>query len=215
MTWIKICGITNLEDALTAVEAGADALGFVFYERSPRRVDPETVGEIVRQLPQRVEKVGVFVNRYEDAICEFAEKAGLTMVQFHGDREDPHAADLLVRRRPEIKVLVAVSMLDPVPEASAMMWDPDSVHAYLADTGGGTGKAFDWEKCRKSIEVIKSLSRVVVAGGLDSANVERPLRILQPWGVDVSSGVESQPGKKDPQKVRAFVAAVRAAEKDV
>jgi len=213
MTWIKICGITNLEDALTAVDAGADAVGFVFYEKSPRRVDPEKVREIANQLPQRVEKVGVFVDRYEDAICDCAEKAGLTMVQLHGDNEDPHAADLVVRRRPDLKVLVAVSMFDPVPEGRALMWDPDSVHAYLADSGGGTGKTFDWEKSRKSIDVLKSLSRVVVAGGLNSANVERPLRILQPWGVDVSSGVESEPGRKDPHKVRAFVEAVRAAEK--
>jgi phosphoribosylanthranilate isomerase len=214
MTWIKICGITNLEDARTAVEAGADAVGFVFYEKSPRGVEADTVRKIVEQLPQRVEKVGVFVNRCEDAVCEFAEKAGLTMVQFHGDNEDPRAADLVLRRRPDLRVLVAVSMLAPVPEGRAMMWDPDSVHAYLADSGGGTGKTFDWERSRKSIDVLKSLSRVVVAGGLNSANVAQPLRILRPWGVDVSSGVESQPGKKDAQRVRAFVAAVRAVEKD-
>jgi phosphoribosylanthranilate isomerase len=218
MTWIKICGITNLEDALTAVDAGADAVGFVFYEKSPRRIEPQTVREIVSQLPQEVEKVGVFVNKFEDAICDCAEKAGLTMVQFHGDNEDPHAADLIVRRRSDLKVLVGISMLDPVPEGSAMMWSPDSVHAYLVDSGesshrGGTGKTFDWEQGRKSVDAIKSLGRVVVAGGLNSENVTRPLRILHPWGVDVSSGVEAQPGKKDPEKVRAFVQAVRAAEK--
>src|SRR5580692_9860725 len=106
MTWIKICGTTNLEDALTAVEAGADALGFVFYEKSPRRVDVETAREIVAKVPERVEKVGVFVNQIEDSICDVADRVGLTSVQMHGDGEDPHVADLVVARRPQLKVVV-------------------------------------------------------------------------------------------------------------
>src|SRR5580765_6557380 len=100
MTWVKICGMTNLEDALVAVDAGADAVGFVFYEKSPRCVSVETAREIVRKLPANVEKVGVFVNRQEDSICNVLEKTGITAVQMHGDNEDPHVADLLVQRWP-------------------------------------------------------------------------------------------------------------------
>src|SRR5271170_4903465 len=96
MTWVKICGTTNLQDALTAVEAGADAVGFVFYEKSPRNITVEAAREIVEKLPESVEKVGVFVNEHEDSICAAADGAGLTAFQMHGDDEDPHVADLVV-----------------------------------------------------------------------------------------------------------------------
>jgi phosphoribosylanthranilate isomerase len=218
MTWVKICGITNLEDALAAVEAGADALGFVFYEKSPRKVDTETVREIVRALPAEVEKVGVFVNQLEGSICALADEAGLSAIQMHGDNEDPHVADLVAKRRPNLKILAGISMRHPEPEGWAMMFRPDVVHAFLVDSGtssklGGTGERFDWETGRKSVEVIASLGRVVIAGGLGPTNVVQAMQMLKPWGVDVSSGVEAQPGKKDPEKVRSFVAAVRAAER--
>jgi phosphoribosylanthranilate isomerase len=213
MTWIKICGITNLEDALAAVEAGVDALGFVFYEKSPRYIEPKSAGAIVSQLPASVEKVGVFVNQLEDPICEIADEAGLTGVQFHGTDEDPRVADLVVKRRPEVKVLVAIPMLRPEPEGWAMMWAPDSVYAFLADSGGGTGKTFDWRTSRDSVRVMSTLSRVAIAGGLNPHNVSLAIQLLDPWGVDVSSGVEKSPGKKDSEKIRAFVAAVRSAER--
>jgi len=213
MTWVKICGITNLEDALTAVKAGADALGFVFYEKSPRSIDVETAREIVAKLPERVEKVGVFVNQIEDSICDVADRVGLTSVQMHGDDEDPHVADLVVTRRPRLKVVVAISMLRYRPEGWAMMWRPDLGFAFLLDSGGGTGQTFDWEKGREAIEIIKHLGPVIIAGGLNPKNVPDAIRILQPWGVDVASGVEARPEKKDPDKVRAFVAAVREADR--
>ena len=218
MTWIKICGITNLEDARLAIEAGADAVGFVFYEASPRKIPAETAREIVAGLPSEVGKVGVFVNQFEDAICGMADKVGLNAIQMHGDNEDPHVADLVVQRRPHLKIMAAISMHRPRPEAWAMMWHPDVVHAFLADSGnssqlGGTGKTFDWKAHRASVEVIARLGRVVVAGGLTAENVPEAIRILQPWGVDVSSGVEAKPGKKDPEKVKAFVRAVREADK--
>jgi phosphoribosylanthranilate isomerase len=218
MTWIKICGITNLEDALTAVNAGADALGFVFYEKSPRKIGPQAAREIVRQVSAKVQKVGVFVNQLEDSICATAGEVGLTAIQMHGDNEDPHVADLIVKCRPDLKIVVGISMRHPQPEAWAMMWHPDVVHAFLVDSAssserGGTGTSFDWQMGQASIEVIASLGRVIVAGGLNPTNVADAIRILSPWGVDVSSGVEAKPGKKDPEKVRAFVAAVRAAEK--
>jgi phosphoribosylanthranilate isomerase len=216
MTWVKICGITNLEDALIAVEAGADALGFVFYEKSPRNITPETAGTILKQLPSNVEKIGLFVNRFEDAICAVADEAGLSAIQMHGHNENPHVADLIATRRPHLKIVAAISMRQPRPESWAMMWSPDIVHAFLLDSGdssklGGTGERFDWQMTRPSVGVIASLGRVIVAGGLTSLNVAEAIHILKPWGVDVSSGVESKPGKKDPEKVRAFVAAVRQA----
>jgi phosphoribosylanthranilate isomerase len=218
MTWTKICGITNLEDALNAADAGADALGFVFHEGSPRKTDPETVRKIIGKLPGRIEKVGVFVNQTEDSICALADEAGLSAVQLHGDSLDPQVADLIVKRRPHLKVIVGISMHHPKPEGYAMMWGHDVVHAFLVDAAnssnyGGTGNTFNWEKSESNLGVVAGLGRVVVAGGLNPGNVAEAIRILKPWGVDVASGVETSPGKKDPDKVRAFVEAVRQTEK--
>jgi phosphoribosylanthranilate isomerase len=218
MTWIKICGITNLEDALVAVDAGADAVGFVFYEKSPRKISVEAAREIVEKLPEGVEKVGVFVNEYEDSICATADEAGLTAVQMHGDDEDPHVADLLVGRRPSLKVLAAISMRHPSPVGWASVWNPDVVRAFLVDSGtqsklGGTGEVFDWKASVGTLDEIVRFGPVVLAGGLTAANVGGAIGITRPWGVDVASGVEARPGKKDPVKVRAFVKAVRDAER--
>jgi phosphoribosylanthranilate isomerase len=165
MTWVKICGMTNLEDALTAVDAGADAVGFVFYEKSPRCVSVETVREIVQKLPERVEKVGVFVNEREDLICSVADGARLTAVQMHGDKEDPRVADLVVSRRPRTKILAVISMRHPNPQGWAMMWHPDSIQAFLLDSGtsskhGGTGLRFDWKASVPALEKIRKLGRV-------------------------------------------------------
>jgi phosphoribosylanthranilate isomerase len=206
--------MTNLEDALVAVEAGADAVGFVFYEKSPRCVTVERAREIVEKLPERVEKVGVFVNEQEDFICSVTENTGITAVQMHGDNEDPHVADLVVRRRPKTRVLAAISMQHPNPQGWAMMWHPDSIHAFLLDSGnaskhGGTGVAFDWAATVDVLDGIRRLGHIVAAGGLTPLNVGEAIRVLKPWGVDVVSGVEERPGKKDPEKVRAFVRAVR------
>jgi len=217
MTWVKICGMTNLEDALVAVEAGVDALGFVFYAGSPRKVDVETARGMVAELPERLEKVGVFVNECEDKICEAVDRAGLTAVQLHGDDQDPHLADLLVSRRAQVKILAGISMHLPNPAGWAMKWRPDVVHAYLVDSGtsskpGGTGEPFDWAASAPKIDVIRRLGNVVIAGGLRPSNVASALDVLKPWGVDVASGVEARPGKKDPEMVRAFVQAVRRTE---
>ena len=214
MTWVKICGMTNLEDALTAVEAGADAVGFVFYEKSPRNVSGEVAREIVEKLPEGVEKVGVFVNETEDSICAIADGAGLTAFQMHGDNEDPHVADLVVGRRPNLKVLAAISMRHASPVGWASVWNPDVVRAFLVDSGsssthGGTGEVFDWKISIGTLGEIKRFGRLVLAGGLTPGNVAEAIGILKPWGVDVASGVEARPGKKDPEKVRAFVKAVR------
>jgi phosphoribosylanthranilate isomerase len=214
MTWVKICGMTNLEDALTAVEAGADAVGFVFYEKSPREISVEAAREIVRRLPAKVEKVGVFVNESEDSICAVADEAGLTAVQMHGDDEDPRAADLVIGLRPHLKILAAISMHHPSPAGWASVWNPDVVHTFLIDSGnsskhGGTGEVFDWRASARTLDEIRRFGRLVLAGGLAPVNVAEAIGILKPWGVDVVSGVEARPGKKDPEKVRAFVKAVR------
>jgi phosphoribosylanthranilate isomerase len=220
MTWIKICGMTNLDDALVAVEAGADAVGFVFYERSPRFVTVETAREICSKLPGNVERVGVFVNEQENSICSVVDTAGITGVQMHGDNEDPHVADLIVARRPQVKVLAAISINRPNLQGWAMMWHPDSVQAFLLDSGnsskhGGTGNTFDWNAAVPVLNDIKKIGRVVAAGGLTPTNVEEAAEVLKPWGVDVASGVEASPGKKDHEKVRSFVRAVREYDRKV
>jgi len=209
--------MTNLEDALVAVEAGADAVGFVFYEKSPRNIRPEAAREIVEKLPAKVEKVGVFVNETENSISYIADETMLTAAQMHGDDEDPHVADLVVGFRPHVRILAAVSMRQPNPVEWASMWNPNVVHAFLVDSGsafqlGGTGQAFDWAASAEIMNQIKKLGRLVLAGGLTSDNVAGAMSIVGPWGVDVVSGVEASPGKKDPEKVRAFVKAVRAAD---
>jgi phosphoribosylanthranilate isomerase len=218
MTWVKVCGMTNLEDALSAVEAGADAVGFVFYEKSSRCVSTETARQIVQELPKEIEKVGVFVNQAENTLCELAERTGLTAIQMHGDHEDPRVAEMVKERRPELKVLAAISMVRENPDGWAMRWRPDVVHAFLIDSGngsklGGTGKTFDWRTSEPILKNIKARGNVVAAGGLTPDNVSTALGILKPWGVDVVSGVEARPGKKDPEKVRAFVRAVREADR--
>jgi phosphoribosylanthranilate isomerase len=220
VTWVKICGMTNLEDALVAVEAGADAVGFVFYEKSPRYVTVETARAIVEKLPRSVEKVGVFVNQDEKVICSTVDRTGITGVQMHGDEEDPHVADLIANCRPGIGVLAAISMHHASPGGWAMMWEPKSIRGFLLDSGrasqhGGTGKAFDWKGSVKTVGQIRALGEVIAAGGLTPENVGEAMEILKPWGVDVVSGVEAEPGKKDPEKVRAFVRAVREVDRKV
>ena len=212
MTWIKICGITNLEDALTAVEAGTDALGFVFYDKSPRNINPETAREIAAKLPEKVEKVGLFVDQSANDIYATAELIALTAAQVYGDISKH-------RENSRLKLIPALSF-NKYPESCARTWNPETVHAFLLDSGaganlGGTGQTFDWVVSKPTVESIKRLGNVVVAGGLTPENVSEAMRILKPWGVDVSSGVEVRPGKKDPAKVRAFIEAVRRADSKI
>jgi phosphoribosylanthranilate isomerase len=217
MTWIKICGTTNLEDARVAVEAGVDALGFVFYEKSPRKIDPETAGRITAKLPAIIEKVGVFVEEPVERILLTIAQAGLTAAQLHGDQyREPEFIQQLKSAR-DLKVFLVV----PADKISRPDWHKSrslGVSAVFFDSGtpqlpGGTGKVFDWKAAAPTVEAIGKDANVVVAGGLNSANVAEAIGILKPWGVDVVSGVEARPGKKDPEKVRAFIEAVRRAEK--
>jgi phosphoribosylanthranilate isomerase len=224
MTWVKICGITNLQDALTAADAGADALGFVFYEKSPRHVTAEAVRDIVRQLPPKIEKVGVFVNETLDEMESVAEAAGLSGIQLHIKFPHSHWGEggKLGFTSSKYIVLRANELLDDRDRLQSLAWYQDvkeSIAAIFLDAGtnsqpGGTGKTFDWHRAVSLAHALQQDFRVVVAGGLTLTNVSEAMRILKPWGVDVSSGVEARPGKKDADKVRAFIAAVRHADQE-
>jgi phosphoribosylanthranilate isomerase len=260
MTWIKICGITNLEDALFATEAGANALGFVFYPKSSRYVTLDAARSIVAGLPPQVGKVGVFVNETVDRVRDIAKQVGLTAVQLHGEESTEFTRTLFQKLangsgRPTIFRSYSAKVFD-VPAGQSVGWDPVAVglvepdEAYkgkrvhkihVAENGdlflethgfrtgvvsgvlldsstaqrrGGTGEAFDWERVQPWAGIINSISKLIVAGGLHPGNVQEAIHLLHPWGVDVSTGVEREPGKKDPRKIRAFVQAVRAMEEN-
>jgi len=228
MTWVKICGMTNLEDALTAAEAGADAVGFVFYEKSPRNISVEAAREIVEKLPESVEKVGVFVGGTGDDIKKAAQSAGLTAVQFYPrDAVEAPSGWENWKEKGKYKLILAVQgekLMDRKgPDGSGVSFLPmgsarkNGLHAFLIDSGaggrpGGTGEAFDWERCHLLVRGLNVIAPIIVAGGLTIANVGKAIDLFDPFGVDVVSGVEATPGKKDPEKVRAFVKAVRVAE---
>ncbi len=224
MTWVKICGITNLDDALMAVDAGADALGFVFYEKSPRYVSPETVREIVRTLPEGVEKVGVFVNEPGEKMRRTVQESDLTAVQCYCEHAKPSSIrnEICVEsEQAPTKLIIARHAPKPNDTGSFGVGDAadlEAMYALLIDSGstyspGGTGTRFDWVAGYSWLRGMKKLIPTIVAGGLDSENVSAAMTLCQPWGVDVSTGVEASKGKKDPQKLRAFVKAVREADK--
>jgi phosphoribosylanthranilate isomerase len=217
MTWIKICGTTSLEDALTSFEAGADALGFVFYEKSPRKMEPAAVREIVKKLPPEIERVGVFVSESLEESSLIAEYCGLTAVQLY----ESHDRNIAVRSKPACKLFVATParlLLDDPRWFNRHPGDRQWIDALFVDSGtaqrpGGTGAPFDWPETVPAIEAMRNQFNIVIAGGLNANNVTRAIRILKPWGVDVVSGVEASPGKKDAGKVRAFITRVREFEK--
>jgi len=227
MTWVKICGMTNLEDALVAVEAGADAVGFVFYEKSPRCISVEAAREIVERLPEDVEKVGVFAGDSVAVADEIGVRVGLDSLQVYplscaqSDRVDENAGPDLPRTK---RIYLAFPMAQFASEEHGMTVDLKCSEgmfcALLLDSGGGrqpggTGVAFDWNQAGPVVASLSRTERIVIAGGLTAKNVGDAMSILQPWGVDVASGVEAQPGKKDPEKVRAFVRAVREMDRKV
>ena len=220
MTWVKICGMTNLEDALVAVDAGADAVGFVFYEKSPRYVTVEKAREIVEKLPSKVDKIGVFVNESAEKVSRLADDAGLTAVQFHGDEyRDPDRYSVDGKKFFSLPVVDILRDLRGQCGSFEIPRLPNSA-GVLLDSGtkeqrGGTGKAFAWGEALALVGGLKEKYSVVIAGGLTPANVVWAADYLKPWGVDVVSGVEASPGKKDPEKVRAFVRAVREMDRRV
>jgi len=196
---IKICGITNEADALAAVHAGADALGFIFYRGSPRYVEPERVAGIVGGLPPFVVPVGVFVNASVDEVDEVCEKTGIQVAQLHGDESPDYC------RRVARPVVKALRVRDESWKSDAAAYAVGAVllDTYAEDRYGGTGTVFDWRL------VEGSPHRVILSGGLNPMNVAEAVRSVRPYGVDTGSGVEREPGRKDHGKIRAFVEAVR------
>jgi phosphoribosylanthranilate isomerase len=209
-TWIKICGTTSLEDALSSIEAGADALGFIFAP-SKRHVSMEQAQAIIRELPRGVEKIGVFMNSSVAEIAEIVGQVELTGIQMHG-KEVPQEVynSLPMDRRNSMRtiktVLVQQGSEITIDDAGA----PGVVSAWLLDSGAGSGKTFDWHAARAQLGEKKG--SFIIAGGLTPENVGAAIRTFQPWGVDLVTGVEREPGRKDPDKLKAFVAAVRRAE---
>jgi phosphoribosylanthranilate isomerase len=218
MTWVKICGMTNLEDALVAVDAGADAVGFVFYDKSPRCVGLETAREIVGKLPAEVEKVGVFVNENVDGPAEVLEQVGLTTAQVYSKSIREWMQWYQTAERKLMWAIPGHTLREDFFISLGALDKP--ISALLVDSGsedrpGGTGERFDWEGAQIGISSLEQKVPVVVAGGLTPHNVDHAIKTLRPWGVDVASGVEASPGKKDPEKVRAFVRAVREMDRRV
>jgi phosphoribosylanthranilate isomerase len=219
--WIKICANTSLEDALLAVESGAEAVGFVFAP-SPRRVTAEQVAAITPHLPATVEKIGVFVDAALEEIVSTVQACGLTGVQLHFDAEPELPARLREQLGPEVRILRVIHFdAENVAQCAAQMDEHTRnphVDAVLVDSrmtaaAGGTGVTFDWVEARKAIfENVEARKRLIVAGGLNSGNVTEVIAALRPWGVDVASGVEAEPGRKDAAKVLEFVR--RAREKN-
>ncbi|MDP3111420.1 MAG: phosphoribosylanthranilate isomerase [Thermodesulfovibrionales bacterium] len=198
MVRVKMCGITNLEDALAAVEFGADALGFVFFKKSPRYISPAKAKAIIKKLPPFISSVGVFVNEDNIIVEKIADQTGIDAIQLHGD-EPPKACNL---SRPVIKA-IRVKSIDNLEIISKYK---NKVSAFLLDTYtpeifGGTGQIFNWDI---AIEA-KQFGKIILAGGLTPENVEQAVRQVHPYAVDVSSGVEAEKGKKDHAKLRLFI----------
>jgi phosphoribosylanthranilate isomerase len=206
MLRIKICGITNLEDALLAAELGADALGFVFYPQSPRRVAPEAARQIIAQLPPLVTSVGVFVDEEAAVVQELAARAGLDWLQLHGQESPEYCRSLGRRVIKGFRIKDAGTLAELEPFRGA-------VQAFLLDTYkrgqvGGTGEIFDWGLAREA----KKYGQIILAGGLTPENVAQAIAAAQPQAVDTASGTESAPGQKDPAKLKAFFRAVRGTD---
>ncbi len=200
---VKICGITNLADAQAAIEAGADALGFMFYDQSPRKITITQAAEIARQVSPFIMKTGVFVNPPADFVMRAIAECGLTLLQFHGDETPEFCTQF------GIMSMKAFRIRDDSSLAAIPKYPTDAylLDAYSAEARGGTGEKFNWDL---AVEAKRFGKPIFLAGGLTPENVAEAVRKVHPFGVDVSSGVESAPGKKDHAKVKAFIQAVRA-----
>jgi phosphoribosylanthranilate isomerase len=197
MVRVKICGITSREDALQAVEAGADALGFVFHEASPRHLSREQAAAIINALPPFIQAIGLFVNAEVEYVNATADLCRLDLVQLHGD-EAPDYCEMIRRRVIKAFRVRDITSLDPIKNyrVAGMLLDAFSPKAY-----GGTGRTFNWEVAMKA----EKYGPVILAGGLTPDNVGMAIEKVSPYGVDVSSGVEIAPGRKDPEKVSEFI----------
>ncbi|MDO8536475.1 MAG: phosphoribosylanthranilate isomerase [Candidatus Omnitrophota bacterium] len=205
MVKIKICGITNKKDAIAAAGLGIDMMGFVFYDRSKRYVEPRIVKDIANELPQSIAKVGVFVDMNKDKILEIAEDCALDIIQFHGDETPGYCEGF----RDSYKIIKAFRIKDKTSLKGINDYNTDfyMLDAYSIKEKGGTGESFDWN----IIENFEILKPVILSGGLTPDNVRGAIEKVSPYGVDVSSGVEKSPGKKDLDLMKKFVENVRKA----
>jgi len=205
MTFIKICGITNVHDALAAVAVGADALGFNFYKPSPRYVTPQTAREIVAKLPVSVLTVGVFVNEESQSLRNIANEANVAALQLHGD-ESPEYCRELGKDRYVIKTFAVANDFD------VQRIQPYRVEAIMLDTKhnslrGGTGRVFDWSVAK---EVNDFVPKLFLAGGLSPENIEEAVATVRPYAIDACSALEDAPGRKNHERMRAFVEIARS-----
>jgi phosphoribosylanthranilate isomerase len=208
MIRVKICGITNAADALAAVDAGANLLGFNFYAKSPRHITEAEAAKIRRQLPKRVKAVGIFVNAPPADVAAVCKSLKLDVAQLHGD-ETPEtvaklARNLTVWKAFRVEPDFRLNTLDEYPEAFAFLFDAAHTGQY-----GGTGHSTDWDIAQRA----SVGRRIILAGGLKVENVAAAVRIVRPYAVDVASGVESKPGKKDHGRMREFIQEVRRGER--
>lgn len=199
MVKVKICGITNQEDANKAAKAGCDALGFLFYKKSPRYISPRKAMEIIRRLPKKVIKIGVFVNAKEKTIIRIAKTCGLDILQFHGNESPEFCAKFK-----EYKVIKSFRVKDKFDLTRILKYN---TFAYLFDAfvkskPGGTGRSFDWDLLKYLDNVRQP---IFLSGGLNGRNVSRAIKIARPDWVDASSSLEIRPGKKDSKKIKEFV----------
>jgi len=201
MVRIKVCGITNREDALAACELGADALGFIFYNGSKRYVEPEKAKAIVSELPPFISTVGVFVNQDVPEIESVVETVGIDTVQLHGDESADFCSKIPLRviKAVRVKEFVDADAVELYP-VQAILFDKHADDMY-----GGTGKSFDWS----ALSGIHISKHIILSGGLTDENVSEAIETVRPYAVDVSSGVEDSPGKKNHMKIRNFIEAVR------
>jgi phosphoribosylanthranilate isomerase len=202
MTKVKICGITNLEDALLAVKFGADALGFNFYEKSPRYIMPEEARRIIEKLPGNVLKVGVFVNESLEKIVEITETVKLNALQLHGEETPGFVYELKLKTN--LEIIKAFRVSPEFQPGDILKYQADAIllDAYNPKEHGGTGETFDWKIARK---VRKIFPKMYLAGGLSDSNVKTAIEEVNPFGVDVCSAVERYKGKKDEASLMNFI----------
>ncbi|HKY39488.1 MAG TPA: phosphoribosylanthranilate isomerase [Polyangiaceae bacterium] len=203
MTWIKICGVTNVEDAERIVELGADAIGLNFVHGSKRRVTREQAAQLVQAIGKRVELVAVVADPTDAEVKELREELGIQWLQLHGQE----AAARVSRLLPHAYKAAAIEDAADARRAATFPGERLLVDTKVGGASGGTGKVFDWQL----VTDLTAQRQLILAGGLTPSNVAAAVRVLKPFGVDVASGVESTPGRKDPQRLRAFVEAVRGA----
>ncbi len=206
MTKVKICGITNLEDAMLSAEFGADALGFNFYENSPRYILPKVAREITRELPENVLKVGVFVNEDLEKIIEIARTANLDAIQLHGEETPKFAKDL--KTKTGLEIIKAFRVSEDFNPEDVLQYEVDAIllDAYSPREHGGTGEIFDWEIAKKVKEIFP---KMYLAGGIAPEIVMDAINIVNPYAVDVCSGVERIKGKKDLAAVKTLIDATK------